>query len=150
MANLIPYNTVNIIINIPDLIINDTIIKRKAVLFTMTYNQDSKYLALTWIVKSFSNNNGEYGESLESVIPDYSHNSIADNTIFVNPQTGEILPPIITPITDSQTGYITYNVDYSVDYMSQYDWFNMIAESQPIQVHTMIRQYGSTVINWNK
>lgn len=177
MANLIPYTTVDIIIDIPDLVVNDTIIKRKAKLFTMTYNQDAKYLALTWVISSFSDMNGEYGGYLGSVIPDYSHNSIADNTVAVNPATGEIIFPVTTTITTPVTttvtnqiitqdengndvvSYITQDVtenvtttttDYAMDYMGQYDWFNMLAEAQPIQVHGMIRQYGAMVANWNK
>jgi len=124
-------------IDIADVEINGTILKRKATLFTMTYNQSAKYLVLNWSVSFFADSLGFYGRSLSEIIPSYSHESIADNNTFVNPATGQIL------IADS-TGH------YSINYMGQYDWFNMMAETQPLQIHDMIRQYGMLVTNWEK
>ncbi len=119
---LISIPPVNIEINIPDIVVNGITIKRKAKLFKMTYNQDGQSLSLTWIV---------YYTDLISVkgFSPYAKESIADNTTMVDVNTGAIL------IADE-------NGAYPGNYIGQYDWFNMIAETQPVKVHDMIRQYG--------
>jgi len=132
-------------LNIPDVVIDSTILKRKAKLFTMIYNQNSKSLTLNWTVSFFANDGGNYGEPL-SFIPSYSKESIADNTTAVNPATGQIISMV--DILDAD-GNVT-GQDYAIDWMGQYDFFNMLAENQPIQVHDMIRQYGIGVSNWDK
>jgi hypothetical protein len=126
---------VRISIDIPDVVINGTKLKRKATLFTMTYNQSAKYLALSWTVSYYADSAGSYGQSLAEIAPSYSRESIADNNTFVNPATGEIL-------TADSAGH------YSMNYMGQYDWFNMLAENQTIQVHNLIRQYGYMITDW--
>ncbi len=113
---------VTIIIDIPDLVVGDISLKRKAELFTMTYNQTKKFLKLTWIV-SYPDLQGIKGLS------SYTKESIADNTTIVDVATGNIL-------TADENG------NYPGDYIGQYDWFNMVAETQTVQVHDMIRQYG--------
>ena len=132
-----PYEIVDILIDIPDKIINDTIIKRKIQLFTMTYNQKSKYLVLNWTIRHYAHNDGEYGEYLGTLIPDKSRESIADNETIVNVQTGEFLFP-------NEEG----DYDENVYRIGQYDFFNLVAETQNINVHNMIRQYA-TSLNWN-
>lgn len=119
---LITIPPVSIEIEIPDLNVNGITLKRKASLFTMTYNQAAKYLALSWIV-SYPEMEGVKGFS------PYSKESIADNTTMVDVQTGDIL----TPDEDG---------NFPGNYIGQYDWFNMVAETQNIEVHDLIRQYG--------
>ncbi|MFZ4056994.1 MAG: hypothetical protein ACOYKE_02595 [Ferruginibacter sp.] len=133
----IEYTPVKISIDIPDVVINETTIKRKAELFTMTYNQSSKYLSLNWKVTHYADSLGQYGQSLDKLIPSWTKESIADNATAVNPQTGQILVP------DSLG-------NYSINYLGQYDFFNMLAENSPIQVHNLIRQYGLSVESWDK
>ena len=138
-----------ILIEIPDVVINDTILKRKARLFTMTYNQNELTLTLTWVIGFYANLGGAYGSSISELVNDYSHQSIADNNTKVNPATGEIIFPITTQTVDSN-GHTTEVITYATDHMGQYDWFNHLAETQPIQVHDMIRQYGTMISNWDK
>jgi len=130
------YTPIRLEIDIPDLVINDTIIKRKIQLFTMIYNQQSKYLVLNWVIKHFADDDGKYGEYLINIIPDKTRESIADNTTLVNSQTGEFI-------------YMDENNEYPEDvyYMGQYDFFNMIAENMSFNIHDMIRQYGQ-MITW--
>lgn len=144
MANRLEVQTPQITINIADLVIGDTVIKRKATLFTMTYNQFTKTVSLSWTVKSYANNAGEYGDAL-TMIPDYSKESIADNTIFVNPATGEHLQKT-EPIPD--TDPVEY--DYPMDYMGQYDFFYIMGATQEIRVHDVITQYGNQMTSWDK
>ena len=131
--NRIETNPQSITINVPDTVVNSTILKRKATLFTMIYNQSAKSLSLTWTVRYYSDSLGLYGSDISDIIPDYARTSIADNDVFVNPANGAIIDGVPT-----------------IDYMGQYDWFNMVAESMSINVHAMIRQYGLAITNWNK
>ena len=131
---------VRIVIDIPDLKINETVLKRKATFFTMTYNQKAESLALNWTVQFYADSSGTYGRYLGGEggsIPDKSKEIIADNSTFVDPATGAI-------VYSNAAGL------YNIDYMGQYDWFNMIAENQPIKVHDMMREYGEKIANWDK
>jgi hypothetical protein len=135
---LITIPPVRIEIDIPDLVIGEVSLKRKATLFTLIYNQSVKTLTLSWIVS--------YPDIEEAKgISPYTRESIADNTTMVDVATGAILTPTVT--VDEETGE---NITtYPGDYIGQYDWFNMIAETQQLQVHDMIRQYGVQVSSWD-
>ena len=109
--------------------VEETIIKRKAVLQTMLYDQMHKELTLVWSVQFYAQNaDGSYGESMVLTIPSQTKKSIADNTTYVNPSNGEIIQP-----------------SEGVDYMGQYDYFYMLADTTPLIVNDMIRQYGAAV-----
>ena len=132
---------VNILIDIPDLEINETVIKCRATLFAMIYNLKTESLSLSWTVKYYADSAGSYGKYLggdiggKITIPDKSKEIIADNYTFVNPMTGEILHP-------DALG------NYSMDYLGQYDFLNRYAESKLLNIHDMIRQYGQQITNW--
>ena len=120
-----------ITINIPDVQVGNTILKRKAQLFTMIYNQNNKSLVLNWVVKYYADNEGEYGEELTaSGISSYSQESVANNTVFVNPSTGAF-------VAEGTPGAI-----------GQYDFFYYLAENKDINVHDLIRAYGASVEEW--
>jgi len=144
--SLIIIPPVEIEIDIPDLIIGTVTLKRKAKLFTMTYNQAAKYLVLSWIVR-YLDIAGIKG------VASYAKESIADNATMVDVATGAILAPVITSVQDTNedgSPKVDTNGDpvmidvtsYEGDYIGQYDWFNYVAETQQISVHDMIRQYG--------
>lgn len=133
------FTPVQITLNISDKVIQATLIKRKASLYAMTYNQNAKSLILTWVITHFaSDGDGVFGDSLKSLIADITHENTADNTTIVDAATGIIL----LPNTDDSYGNGTQTT------MGQYDWFNMMAETQPLMVHALIRQYG-TAVNWD-
>lgn len=133
------YIPVEIILEISDKIIGATTLKRKANFFTMIYNQSVKSLVLSWTVEYFNANlDGSYGNNISDVIPSFTKENIADNTTMVDQTTGEIL------LNNGDGTFGT--VDQIV--MGQYDWFNMMAETQQLPVHSLIRQYGAQV-NWN-
>lgn len=143
MAHL-TYNTPQIEIEITDKVIGGTILKRKATLHTMIYNQATKALSLSWVVKYFANDSEDYGDMISVPgIVSYSQESIADNRTTVNVLTGEILKPedeIIETIEGVETRTGTWDgVDNT---MGQYDWFYMMAETQPLMVHELISAYG--------
>lgn len=132
------YTPIRIEVEIPDLIIGDTIIKRKIELDSMVYNQAAQAVTLDWIIKHYSNEGGKYGvylgdEERYIKIEDKRRSTVADNLSFVNAQTGE---------------FITEEEKDSIMWIGQYDFFNMIAETIPIKVHKMIEDYGKK-INWD-
>lgn len=117
-----------IVLEIPDVVIDGTVLKRKASLFTMTYNLAKQYVALSWEVSYWSANlDSTYGEEL-TFIPKYSKENVADNTTKVD-STGTIVPP---------------NPDgtYPPGVIGQFDFFNNVAENIPVKVNAVIRQYG--------
>lgn len=132
MAQIL-YNSEPIVLEIPNKIVDNTIVKRKAILTEMVYNQVHKVLSITWEVEHFSQMPDDtYGTSLKSTLaPSKIKISKADNDRLVNPTTGQKLT----------------NTD-GVDYMGEYDWFYMMAETQPLMVHNLIRQYGNE-IDWD-
>ena len=134
------YNPVSIVINIPDVVVSQTTLKRTATLFTMVYNQYRKTLSLKWTVKFYADSLGFFGAYLGGIkgtINDYTKEITADNTTFVNPATGAFL-------------YADTTGNYAMDYMGQYDFFNAYAENYSIKVHDLIRQYGNQITNWDK
>ena len=133
----IPYEAATITIDIPPIIIDGTILQRKARLFDMDYNQNSQFLALRWRVHFYADSAGTYGKSLEKTSPFYSLENVADNSTFVNPTTGQIL------VADASGSY-------GMNYMGQYDFFNYVAQNQAVVVHDVLRQYGAMVLNWDK
>lgn len=144
---LVTLPTVEIEIDIPDLVIGAITLKRKAKLFTMIYNQAVKSLTLTWIV-SYPDLQGMKG------LQTYSKESVADNSTMVDTTTGAILQPTITnvPVLDANGNPVldangnpetTQQTTYPGTYTGQYDFFNYLAENDPIKVHDMIRQYGA-------
>ena len=88
---LIQPEKMRIILEIPDLVIDNTVIKRKAYMFTLIYNQEYNSLCVSWVVKHYSNNNGEYGEYLGNNVPDKLKETIADLSVIVKYPSGEII-----------------------------------------------------------
>lgn len=139
----------NIELEIPDVVISGTIIKRKAKLFTMIYNLQYKSLALTWDVSHYANDNGNYGALLD-FIPSYSKENVADNTTIVNPSTGAFLTDadLYTDGVDADGNPI--KVPTNIPQIGQFDWFNNLGENVDINVHNLIRQYGNAYSKWDK
>ena len=123
-----------IVLDIPDVVINETILKRKASLFTMTYNISKQYVALAWEVTYYSaKDDGSYGDEI-SFIPKYTKESVADNSTKVD-STGKIVYP------DSSGNYPPGSI-------GQFDYFNNMAENTPILVNYVIKQYGEAIKEW--
>ena len=139
----------NIELNIPDVSISGTTIKRKAKLFTMIYNLQYKSLALTWEVSHYANDNGAYGQAL-TFIPNYAKENVADNTTIVDPTTGAFLTDsdLYTDGVDADGNPI--KVPTNIPQIGQFDWFNNLGENAQINVHNLIRQYGNAYTKWDK
>lgn len=120
-----------ILIEIPDVVIGGTILKRKAQLHTMIYNQSTQSLVLSWVITYYADNAGAYGEELNSQgISKYSHEQIASDEVMVNPADGSFYDK------DAEGNYPS-------DAIGQYTFFYGLAENANINVHDMIRTYGA-------
>lgn len=147
---LVQIETPSLEINIPDFAKDETIVKRSATLFSMIYNQFTKQLSITWLVKHFSKNiDGTKGEYLGAVIPDWSKTSIADNTTMCDISNGHPIEKIDTGEVD-ESGNPILDYDVNITYMGQYDFFWNLAQTQPVEVHNMIINFGGLVENWDK
>ena len=90
----IPYTPVDIVLEIPDIVLANTIIKRKAKMLTLIYNQPYKTVTVAWQIQHYADNNGAYGEYIGAQVADKLKETIADNTTIVNAATGEIITDI--------------------------------------------------------
>jgi hypothetical protein len=123
-------NAVDIIIEIPDIVVDTTVLKRKAKLESLVYNMDRKEISISWIIITYSANpDGTYGEDLSAIVPRGTREQFGNNNVLVNPVTG-------VPVTDPNEPSI-----------GQYDFFNNIGENMPIKIHDVIRQFGATLQN---
>lgn len=130
-------NPVDIILDIPDVTIDATTIKRKAKLFALIYNMSTKQVSISWVVTHYAKNaDNTYGDDLSNIIPNYTKEQIATNDVPVNPTTGHPIDPT--------------NIDDNTDYIGQYDFFNNMGENVPVKVHDIIRQFGLGLQNWDK
>lgn len=146
----IQIETPSLEIDIPDFTTGETIIKRSATLFAMIYNQNTKQLSVTWSVKHFSKNaDGTKGDYLGTVIPDWSKTSIADNTTMCDATNGHPIEKIDTGEKDAE-GNPIMDYDANITYMGQYDFFWNLAQSQPVEVHNMLINFGGLVESWDK
>jgi hypothetical protein len=129
----IPYTPVDIVLEIPDIVLASTIIKRKAKMLTMIYNQAYLTLTVAWQVQHYADDSGQYGQYIGAQVADKLKETIADNEVIVDAQTGDIL---------TDTSVCCDDVTNCLNCMGQYDWFNMIGETTPVIVHELIRKYG--------
>lgn len=140
----------DIILEMPDIVVDSTVLKRKAKLFSLVYNTAEKFVTLSWVVTTYAaNDDGSYGNDLSAFIPVYRREQIATNNVPVNPVTGvPISPELIAPtITiDPETGEEIVTPS-NIPWVGQYDFFNNVGENLPIKIHDVIRQFGATLQN---
>jgi hypothetical protein len=139
--------TPDIEISIPDIEIGQTLIKRKAKLFSLIYNKGSKEVSVAWIVQHYAATAGGFGEYL-AFIPDWSKTSVADNSTMCDVTNG--FPIYKIEIGQDENGNPIYDYDPSINYTGQYDFFSHLAETQPVLIHAMIIQFGNNVVTWDK
>ena len=102
----------DIILEMPDIVVDSTVLKRKAKLFSLVYNTAEKFVTLSWVVTTYAaNDDGSYGNELSQFIPPYKREQIANNNVLVDPATGV---PVEEPNDQS---------------IGQYDFFNNMGEN---------------------
>ena len=134
-------------IAIPDIEIGQTVIKRKAKLFSLIYNKGSKEVSVAWIVQHYAATAEGFGEYL-SFIPDWSKTSVADNTTMCNVTNGFPIQKIVIGQDENNVDILDY--DPAINYTGQYDFFSNLAQTQPVMIHEMIMQFGNLVESWVK
>jgi hypothetical protein len=140
--------TPDIEIAIPDIEIGQTLIKRKAKLFSLIYNKGSKEVSIAWTVQHYAATTADgYGQYLD-FIPDWSKTSVADNSTMCDVTNG--FPIQMIQIGQDEDGDPIYDYDPKINYTGQYDFFCQLAETQPVKIHEMIIQFGQNVASWEK
>lgn len=120
-------------LNIPDVVINGTKLKRKAVASCMTYNLAYKSVSVSWKISYYSDSAGKYGSKLAiNGVNDYTKETVANNTVMVDPADGSF-------VEADTAGH------YPVGSIGQYDFFWNISENVPVKVNELIYQYGLNV-----
>ena len=138
---------IEIEISIPDIEIGETVIKRKAKLFSLIYNKGSKELSVAWTVQHYAATAQGFGEYL-TFIPDWSKTSVADNSTMCDVTNGFPIQKI--EIGQDENGNPIYDYEPSINYTGQYDFFSYLAETQPVKIHEMIIQFGNKFETWVK
>ena len=108
------YTPTKVVLEIPDLIIHDTVIKRKAKMFGLSYNQADETVTVSWTVEHYASNNGIYGDYLGKQIPNKLKETIADNTVTVDAETGEIINPEDYAVVSMVNGNLITPQPYTV------------------------------------
>jgi len=130
--------------------INDdpqTGLKRKAEYQTLIENRHTKELVTIWNVNYYQNLNGQYGDLITSQgISSYSRNLIATNDTLVDAsQQGAYVAKKINGVwINIQTGqeYTQTEIDGNDYLYGEYDFFMLIAETQPSIINNIIRNAG--------
>jgi hypothetical protein len=130
--------------------INDdpqTGLKRKAEYQTLIENRHTKELVTIWNVNYYQNLNGEYGDLVTSQgISTYSRSLIATNDTLVDAsQQGAYVAKKVNGIwINIQTGqeYTQAEIDANDYLYGEYDFFMLIAETQPSIINNIIRNAG--------
>jgi hypothetical protein len=134
-------------IAIPDIEIGQTVIKRKAKLFSLIYNKGSKEVSVAWIIQHYAATPEGFGEYL-SFIPDWSKTTVADNTTMCDVTNG--FPIQMIEVGQDENGNPIFDYDPAINYTGQYDFFCNLAETQPVLINAMIIQFGQQVASWEK
>ena len=125
-----------IVLNIPDISVGETTLKRTATYSEMKDSRSLKTLSLVWIVKYYAVDSlDNIGAYMGSIFTDKIKTFTATNNIMVNPSNGQVLTP-------------DANGNYSMNYTGQYDFFNSISDNISIKLSDVIKQYGQAA-NWN-
>lgn len=125
-------------IRIPNLSINNTTIYREATATEMKYSFENERVILTWLVQHFSVlDNDEKGEYLGDFISDYRKTTTATNNDLCDISNGY-------PLTEEQI------LEDKITYTGQFSFFQTLAETQPILVNELIRNFGLLIEDWKK
>lgn len=123
----------DIIVEITDLVLGNTKLKRKATFETLIYNKKSGVLSVAWKVEYYADNNGQYGAKLDaSGITAYSKEQLAGAASYVNLDTQEMF--IATPTTV-----------FPENYSTEFEFYNFVAETQTVNIHSLIRAQAAKI-----
>jgi hypothetical protein len=125
-----------ITINLPDTVIANTVLKRKATCETMIYNLKSRSLATSWRIDYFANNGGNYGDIIDVPgISSFTRELIADNTSIFDTSTGKVVKQ-----SELDADPAKYNA--STTLWGEFDFYQYVGANQPSIIHNLIIQAG--------
>lgn len=151
--NLVTFTPTPILVEISDIVISGTVVKRKALYRGMNYTEppfetlpvnpfpvkDGVVLA-TRVMLYANNPDNSYGDRLSSrIFNDYDKSFSADADTLVNPVTGAIICEASKQFDPAsfQEGGVLYNIKY----MPENDFFHQLASNSPVIVRNVIAQY---------
>jgi hypothetical protein len=166
---LIRYDIPQIIVEISDLTLDSTIIKRKARFDSLHYQQldqpnyDGKQIVVIslTILHYTQLSDGSYGELINNSrgIQSYQTQLIADNSTLVDATTGQIIGPssllddpnnLLDAYTDENGVQHDAGILFGKDYMYESEFFRRIADQLPVVVDDLIKLHIVTANTDNR
>lgn len=146
MAYIRNENT-SIFVELPNKVIGNTVIKRKAEVIAMNYSPRNQNVTVSLLINVYAQgDNDTYGDSLSSIpgFQPYLKELRADTNSIVDANTGEVLitnmDVLLDPATFADGGILGNNRDY----MNEFERFSMMAQTQSVIVNNVIIQYIQT------
>lgn len=137
--SLLRQTNTDIVVELSDLVIGDTKIKRKGYLESMVYSPADKRVVINFRVVPFAVATGDtYGAPLaNSNFQTYFKVQVADNSSYVDAQTGQLLGDVYTLDADPSST-LEGGLLYGRDYMYEFEFYKMIAGNQPVIIDQLI------------
>lgn len=157
---LIETQDTDIIIELSDLEIGDSVVKRKAVVNWLRYSPRYKVVVVDLEILTYARNEDDsYGELIGNTrsFRNYEFPLTANRDEFVNPETGEIIGtrieyenpdnslPAQEEVLDEEDNVITparpAGKFYGIDFITEFEYLDTIAKNYPIVLADVIIQY---------
>lgn len=143
---LITHTPSPIVVEVSDRKINDTVIKQKVVFQRLEHRiqtDGTSRVGVSILVELYAANGTAYGEKLTgNGFNSYYDELVADNNTIVDVQTGDILAiNVIAFGYKNQPDWIQQANDFKQDVMFQGDFFEVMRDSQPVQIGALIRHH---------
>ncbi len=124
----------DIVVTIPDVVLGDTILKRKATFETLIYNKKSDSLSVGWLIEYFGNNAGDYGDKIDlKGVSSYGSELVAAQNSFIDLATQQLFYE--ADLQKDADGVVTDSRNYT----TEFEFYNMVAETQTVNIHSLIR-----------
>lgn len=141
---LIEFKQDPLMIELPDLVVGNITIKRKAQIIEQTYNPVEKKVSLTFDVFPFADNKGDFGDRLDigddSFFKTVRNTIVAANKFLVDSSTGKVLTGIDSEYMYVKEEKVLDPILEGKNYMPDFDFYDYVAHTQQIILVQMIAQ----------
>lgn len=143
---LITFETPDLLIDLPDLLVNDVVIaKQKALFLALVYEPTIDKLIIKVKVIPYANNHGEYGEPLDdgkSMFISREIELVSSNDNLVNCETGvkvcRVSEEYLTGETEEDP--LTFNpLLEGIKYAKQVEYWKHVAANSPVVLNAAIQ-----------
>ena len=141
---LLHYETNPITINIPPIVKGNSIIMRKAKVFTMIYHQEMKFVSVSTKIVRYAFTGVNFSDT--SYLDDSNYGNIIDEDVKKGVEILATNRTLVNPLT----GEIIDNPSNGQTVCGQYDFFYNLSKYQPILVNGMIAIYLQQNTEWGK